>query len=103
LLVNVVDRMNQDAATQKVDHAAHSCVPVPSREDREHAYHTSHGPENDGSHVMMGGMLLETCGEDQNLVGQDRQEDGKGTESWEENDEKDGRERWDEKAGVEHD
>jgi len=52
---------------------------------------------------MMGGMLLETCGEDQNLVGQDRQEDGKGTESWEENDEKDGRERWDEKAGVEHD
>ena len=72
--------MNQDAVTQKADYAAHSCVPVPTHEDQEHAYHTSHGPENDGIHVIMGGMFLGTCGEGQNSVGQDRQ-DGKDTES----------------------
>jgi len=100
--VNVEDRTNQDAVTQKV-YAAHSCVPVPTREDREHAYHTSRGPENDGIHAIVGGTFLGTCGEGQNSVGQDRQEDGKGTESWEENDERDEQERWDEKVGVDHD
>ena len=80
LQVNVGDRTNQDAVTQKV-YAARSCVPVPTREDREHAYHTSHGPENDGIHVIVGGTFLGTCGEGQNSVGQDRQEGGKGTES----------------------